>query len=102
MRIGRELSEARRRAGMTQRQLAERAGVPQPTVARIERDTVSPRVGTLQRLLGETGQELSVQPRLGEGVDRSLIRDRLILTPRERIGLAVAEVRGMPVIRLRR
>jgi hypothetical protein len=71
-------------------------------VARIERDTVSPRVGTLQRLLRETGQELSVQPRLGEGVDRWLIRDRLNLTPRERIGLAVAEARGMPVIRLRR
>jgi hypothetical protein len=71
-------------------------------VARIERDTVSPRVGTLQRLLRETGQELSVQPRLGEGVDRSLIRDRLKLTPRERIGLAVAEARGMPLIRLRR
>jgi transcriptional regulator with XRE-family HTH domain len=102
VRIGRELSEARRRAGLTQRQLAQRAGVPQPTVARIERDTVSPRVGTLQRLLLETGHELSVLPRLGERVDRSLIRDRLILTPRERIELAVAEARGMPVIRLRR
>jgi transcriptional regulator with XRE-family HTH domain len=102
MRIGRALSEARRRAGLTQRQLAERAGVPQPTVARIERDTVSPLVATLQRLLRETGQELSLQPRLGDGVDRSLIRDRLKLTPRERIGLAVAEARGMPAIRLRR
>lgn len=76
--------------------------MPQPTVARIERDTVSPRVGTLQRLLREIGQELSVQPRLGEGVDRSLIRDRLNMTPRERIVLTVAEARGMPMIRLRR
>jgi hypothetical protein len=71
-------------------------------VARIERDTVSPLVATFQRLLRETGQELSLQPRLGDGVDRSLIRDRLKLTPRERIGLAVAEARGMPAIRLRR
>lgn len=102
MRIGRELREARRRAGLTQRQLAERAGVPQPTVARIERGTVSPLVGTLQRLLLETGQELSVEHRLGEGVDRSLIKDRLRLTPVQRVQLAVAEARGMPRIRLRR
>lgn len=34
--------EARRRAGLTQAMLAERAGVPQSTVSRIESDARTP------------------------------------------------------------
>jgi transcriptional regulator with XRE-family HTH domain len=45
---GQLLREARRRAGLTQRALAERAGVTQPTVARIERGDSRP---SLERLL---------------------------------------------------
>jgi predicted transcriptional regulator len=40
------LSRARHRAGLTQRELAERAAVPQSTVGRIEAGLVDPRVGT--------------------------------------------------------
>lgn len=93
---------ARRRARMTQRQLAEAASVPQATVGRIEASTVSPRASTLVRLLEATGHELAVEPRLGQGVDRTLIRDRLRLTPAERIARAVEEARAMPEIRIRR
>ena len=48
---GRMVRHARRRAGMTQRQLAAKAGIPQESIARIEKGRVDPRVGTLDRLL---------------------------------------------------
>jgi len=87
---------------MTQRDLATAAGVPQATVGRIEAGLVSPRTDTLARLLYASGHELVVEPRLGDGVDRSLIRDRLAMTPAQRIRLAVEEGRAMPAIRVRR
>lgn len=87
---------------MTQRQLAALAGVPQATVGRIEAGLVSPRTETLVDLLEATGYELAVEKRIGHGVDRSLIRDRLRLSPEERIRLAAEEARAMPAIRVRR
>ena len=79
---------ARRRAGLTQRELAGRTGIPQPSISRIERGRVSPSVDTLDRLLSATDLELEAVPRLGDGVDRSLIRELLALTPRERLSRA--------------
>ena len=76
--------------------------MPQATVGRIEAGSVSPRAETLSRLLGAAGHELSVERRIGEGVDRTLIRDRLRMTPEERIRLAAEEARAMPEIRVRR
>ena len=95
------LRAARRRARMSQRELALAASVPQATVGRIEAGLVSPRAATLSKLLSATGHELAVERRLGEGVDRSLIRERLRLTPEERILLAAAEANAMPSIRVR-
>jgi transcriptional regulator with XRE-family HTH domain len=79
---------ARRQAGLTQRGLAARAGMPQSTVARIESGAFKARAGTLERLLKALDLELVVEPRLGRGVDRSLVRRMLALTPRERIEYA--------------
>lgn len=70
---------------MSQRRLAALAGVPQSTVSRIESGAIDPRVGTLTRLLRSCGYELEARPRLGEGVDRSLIRGRLERSPLERL-----------------
>ncbi len=69
---------------MTQRALADATGVPQSSIARIERGATDPRVDTLQRLLRATGRELGTESRLGEGVDRSLIQVTLAMTPDER------------------
>ena len=102
MNPGHALRSARRRAGLTQRALARVAGVPQPTVARIESGAVNPRTDTFSLLLRAAGHETFVEPRLGQGIDRSLIRDRLRLTPAERIRLAVDEARSMPRIAIRR
>jgi transcriptional regulator with XRE-family HTH domain len=75
---------ARRSAGLTQRELAERSGVPQPTIARIESGKQMPRADTLDKLLKACGWELDMALRRGEGEDRSLIRYWLSLTPIER------------------
>lgn len=84
------LRHARRRAGLSQRKLAGRAGVPQSTVARIESGTVDPAVSTLDRLLRACGEQLEAMPVIGAQVDRTLIADQLERSPRNRVE-AVAE-----------
>jgi predicted transcriptional regulator len=80
---------------MSQRDLAEAAGVPQPAIARIEAGRVQPRVDTLDRLLEACGSDLEVAPRLGIGIDRTVMRRLLRLTPEERLAVAVADARGL-------
>ncbi len=87
---GRMVRHARRRAGLTQRQLAARARIPQETIARIERGRSDPRVGTLDRLLEGCGFGLEHMPRLGIGIDRTQIRDLLAMKPEERLSVAIA------------
>jgi transcriptional regulator with XRE-family HTH domain len=89
------LRYARRRAGLTQRQLAERAGVPQPAIARIESGAVSPRVRTLLPLIEATGFAFELAPRIGDGVDRTLIRSSLDRSPEERVRAATAAARNL-------
>ena len=91
MKAGSILRQARRGAGLSQRELARRAGVAQPVLSRIERGHTSPRFETLDRLLRECGRDLELVERPGLGVDRTLIRDRLRLTPGERARLAAKE-----------
>lgn len=91
MDAGRVLRQARRRANLTQRELAGRSGVPQPAIARIESGAVVPRLDTLDRLLEACGGSLEVRPRLGIGVDRTAMRELLGLTPGERARLAAEE-----------
>src|SRR5207237_5000018 len=95
MEPGHVLSHARRKAGLLQRQLASRAGVAQPAVARIESGAVVPRVDTLDRLLAACGEGLESRSRLGIGLDRTVIRSLLALTPLERVRLAVQEAANL-------
>ena len=83
------LLEARGEAKISQRELARRSGVPQAAISRMERGLVSPRADTLDRLLRACGRDLDVVERPGIGVDRSLIRENLRLTPAQRARLAV-------------
>jgi len=50
--------EARPGAGLWQRELARRSGVPQAAISRIERGLVSPRTETLDRLLRACGRDV--------------------------------------------
>lgn len=81
----RVLREARRRAGLSQRALAGKAGVPQSAIARIEAGRIVPRVDTLDRLLESCGEGLYAMPRIGIGVDRTLAQGLLASSPGERV-----------------
>jgi transcriptional regulator with XRE-family HTH domain len=85
MNAARALRFARRRAGLSQTELARRAGVAPQLVNRIERAQRVPRVDTLDRLLAAAGATLAVARRLGAGVDREPIRDLLAEPPRLRM-----------------
>jgi transcriptional regulator with XRE-family HTH domain len=53
--IGKRLKDLRFRAGLTQQELADKAGTTQTTVARIERDAVEPEVTTIRKLAQALG-----------------------------------------------
>ncbi len=53
--IGDRLRDLRKRALMTQEQLAERSGIAVSTVIRIERNQVEPRGGTIRKLAEALG-----------------------------------------------
>ena len=90
MTVAEAVRAARRMAGLSQRDLAVRARVPQSTIARIELETIEPRSSTAEKILAAAGYDISIEPRPGEGVDRSLIREFLKLTPRERVDSVAA------------
>jgi transcriptional regulator with XRE-family HTH domain len=91
MQAGRALRKARRRAGLSQRALAARTGVAQPTIVRIERGQDDPRIGTLERLLLACNETIEVLPRAGNGIDRTEIRVLLKLSPADRMASLVEE-----------
>jgi transcriptional regulator with XRE-family HTH domain len=85
------LRDARRRHGISQKRLAIRAGTTQSAISRIEKDRVSPSMETLRELLHLLGEDLTVGTKPREwGIDRTLIRERLRLTPAERLDYCLA------------
>jgi len=80
--------EARRRAGLTQRQLAELAGTTQSSIARWESGRSEPSFANVVRLLRLCGFVLDVHlERYDDGLrdDWSQAQRRLRLTPEERL-----------------
>ncbi|MEU9506962.1 GNAT family N-acetyltransferase [Micromonospora sp. NPDC048170] len=62
--LGATLRALRRRADLSQRQLAERSGVPQATLARIESGRAAdPRFRTVERLVRAAGGEVAISVR---------------------------------------
>jgi transcriptional regulator with XRE-family HTH domain len=57
------VSEARRRAGLGQTDLARLAGIPLRTLTRIEAGEAVPRIDTVERLLLGCGRTLTAEPR---------------------------------------
>ena len=58
--VGSAVRAARRRAGVSQVELAERAGTSQPSIARLEKGLVSPTVITLDRIARALGADLVI------------------------------------------
>jgi len=87
---------ARRRAGISQAELARRVGTPRSAIGRWERGEVAPSLERLRELVRGCGFELT----LGIGVadaeehDLGLIRATLLLSADERVERAVRAVRA--------
>lgn len=58
--VGKSLAEARKAAGLTQRELAERTGVDQAAISKIERGAGNPTIRTLQTLAEGVGCRLQI------------------------------------------
>jgi len=56
-----ELRWAREKAGLTQAELAKRAGVSQPAIAQLENPDSNPTIETLQKVAKALGSELSIR-----------------------------------------
>lgn len=65
VRFGKNLLELRREAGLSQSELAERAGMRTTDISTLERGIREPRLETLVRLAGGLGQPID---RLFEGL----------------------------------
>ncbi len=85
MTSGQIIREARLLAGLSQRALADRAGVPRQSVGRWEAGSVEPGFDIARRLLRACGFDVSlVRYELDEAAEARL-GDRLELTPQERL-----------------
>jgi transcriptional regulator with XRE-family HTH domain len=80
----------RRELGLSQRQLALRAGMTQAAVSRIERGKVSPSFTTLRELMVAMGRQPTLSAiRLPTGWDPTHMRSTLARPPEERLRLAL-------------
>jgi transcriptional regulator with XRE-family HTH domain len=89
---GQILRESRLRSGLSQRRLAELAGVTQPTVARIESGRIQPTFERLLELVRACGLDLDVRVVPLDEDAWTVERRGLSLTPDERLDRAVAAV----------
>jgi transcriptional regulator with XRE-family HTH domain len=79
------IEQARRRAGMTQAQLAEKVGTTQSAVARWERGASRPTAERLQALVEACGLELQLSLAPRDGDELATLRRNLALTADERV-----------------
>lgn len=85
MTITRLVREARKRAGLTQAELARRAGVARSTVGRIEAGTRIPSTDLAERLVRAAGFEIRVSLGDPDPETDSLFERTLQRTPAERL-----------------
>jgi transcriptional regulator with XRE-family HTH domain len=85
--------EARRRARLTQRELAHRAGVSQPTIARIESGVVEPSFRRVGELVAHCGFDVRVNLVPTDDSDWSVAQVNLQLSPDARVRQHQAAVR---------
>jgi transcriptional regulator with XRE-family HTH domain len=79
------IKAARKDAGLTQADLAARAGTSQTAIARLERPGSNPRLATLERVLSAAGHRLHLESAPGlRDEDETLIATHLRMSPAER------------------
>jgi transcriptional regulator with XRE-family HTH domain len=86
MAAGAIIRRARLAEGLTQAQLAQRLGITQPAIARLERAGDAVTIGTLQRALNAMNRTLELRSRQRpSSVDETLLAESLRLSPAERL-----------------
>ncbi len=91
--------EARRRTGLTQRELAERAGTTQSAIARLESGRSSPSFDAVVRLLKLCGFQLLVALEPYDDSDLAQAMALLRLTPDQRLDELTSIVEQMRAFR---
>ena len=89
------IREARRRAGLTQTELGERAGRAGSAISRWERNEVEPSLATLRELVQAAGFELVIGLAPFDDHDLALIRRSLRQQPADRLAELAAAVRAL-------
>lgn len=88
--------KARTDAAMTQGELAARAGMTQPAIARLERAGANPTLATLANVIAATGHRLVIaaEPHRAS-FDEGQLLERLAMTPAERLASFTASSRNL-------
>jgi transcriptional regulator with XRE-family HTH domain len=98
--VGGELvREGRKRAGLTQKQLADRAGTTQSAIARLEAGRTSPTLEAVERLLRLCGFQLIVELAPYDDSDVVQAEARLRQSVDERIAEMEAGLRAVTELR---
>ena len=98
--VGGELvREGRKRAGLTQKELADRAGTTQSAIARLEAGRTSPTLEAVERLLRLCGFQLIVELAPYDDSDVVQAEARLRQSVDERIAEMEAGVRAVTELR---
>ena len=112
MTIGQRLQRARIRAGLTQKEIAERTGLTTPTISDLEKDKGSPRFDTVARVVAAIGvsfaelfdepriqlssEDVALSHRFRDLLDRLLANDAAQKQLREPAGPAVQLISDAP------
>ncbi len=90
------IREARTASGLTQSELASRAGLSQSAIARLERGGSNPTVATLANVIAATGHRLALAaPPHRASFDEGQLRERLAMTPAQRLANFTASSRSL-------
>ncbi len=87
------IREARKRAGLTQTELAVRVGTTQSAIARLERGMGKPTMQRISELVEACGLELQVRLVPADDHDWSMVADNASLDTEERVMRALASIR---------
>jgi len=96
MRSGALIREARLRAGLTQTELAQRAGRDRSVVARWEQGAVAPSVETLVALVRACGFDLPLELVAYDTEGDRRLEKNVLLSPERRVGRMLAQLERDP------
>jgi transcriptional regulator with XRE-family HTH domain len=94
------IRNARTDAGLTQAQLAQRAGLTQSAIARLERGGANPTIATLDNVIAASGHRLvlAAEPHR-PSFDEGQLLERLAMTPAERLANFTGSSRNLDRLR---